>query len=362
MMIFFLILFYFRLFIPLISNAQLIHSNQEKQTCLLPYVTKPCINNGKDLSCTFSLNSSERNKTCDLSSVPLFFTTTHIELFLISKYYDQIILADYHTITKLILQLNATNRRYEYSHWFYVRILSIEMPVDSNEFMIIHEIRSLLVTHHVDKFNKQYWHLLVMPTKCGQCERTVFNTISNKTQPYLCPYNNRRSKGRMCGVEYACLNNNPCYFTGYRELVCQIDKLDWSMNFQTHDNTSQYETIFIDVLDHNSETEHTIQKNTFVAKNNYDNTIFVTKKLILIISVGILHISARFFDSVHDFQVRIEHSSCADGKFVMDIVDDTASFDNFEMIEYTASLKNVDIIDYTSAKTGGSECLLNKNQ
>ena len=350
MMILFLFLFYFHAFVPLILNSQSVQSNQKTQTCLLPFVTKPCINDGENLSCTFSLDSSERNKTCELSSVSLIFTTSHIELFVISKYYNQIISADNDHITKLILQPNGLNRTYEYNYWFYLRILSIAMRADLNEFVIIHEVRNLDVIRPDSQFNDHYWRLKILPTQCGSCHRTVINMNSITTTNYACPYANRYPRERICGFDYACLNNNPCYFTGYRQLVCQTDTLEWSTRFQRHNDILQYETIFIDVLDDNPNAIHRIQQSAFVANGNPNNSIFLTKHLVFVVKTGILHLSARFFRSPRDFQVRIEHGNCSNRQFVLDIYDDNES-----------SI-NVNMIDYTSGKTGGSECRLDKNE
>jgi hypothetical protein len=347
MIFFFLILSSFDLFIPLVSASLLKRSEQKNTTCLLPFVTKPCINDGQNLFCTLSLDSSERNNTCNLSSVSLIFTTSHFELFIIPQYYNQFILIDKYFITKLIFEPdNISNGTFEYLHWPMIRISSIEIPVDIHEFIIIHDM------HYVDitRTQNQYWHVQIWPTKHNECQRTVFQMYNITTKQYACPYHYERRTVDACGVTYACLDGIPCYLTGHRQLVCQIDVLRSSTKFQTFRNISQYEKIFVDLLYSNQDTLHTIELKTFMINQDSLEPMFITKLLVVIISSGIIQVSATFFSSYEDFHVRIEHNTCNDGQFILDILDDTepSTF--------------VDLFDYTTTKTGGIGCRLDKNE
>jgi len=342
----FLILFSFHLFVPFLSKK----SNQKNQTCLLPFVTKPCINDGQNLSCTFSLNSSERNKTCDLSSISLIFTTSHVELFIIPQYYNQFIPTDKHIITKLIIKPNIINRTYEYLHWPDLRILSIEIPINIHEFIIIHDKNNLDITRIRNHLNNEYWHLQIWPTKSGKCERTVLTMYNITTTLYNCPYHINYDKLDLCGSQYACLDYNPCYATGYRQLVCRVNIIRSKARFEARYDIPQYEIIFIDILYNSSSVLHEIDQETFIIDKNSSKPIFITKRLVVIISSGILHISSRLFNSPDDFQVRIQHGKCNEGRFLVDILNDTKP-------SVTANF-----IDYTSAKTGAIRCRLNINE
>jgi len=346
MIFFFLIIYSFHLLIPFLSKQY----NQKNQTCLLPFVTKPCINDGQNLSCTFSLDSSERNKTCDLSSISLIFTTFHVELFIIPQYYNQFIPTYKQIITKLIIEPNVTNRTYEYLHWPDLRILSIEIPIDIHEFIIIHDKNNLDITRIRNHLNNEYWHLKIWPTKSGKCESTVLTMYNITTTVYDCPYHVNYGNLYMCGSQYACLDNNPCYATGYRQIVCRSNMIRSKAKFEALYNIPQYETIFIDALYNSLSVFHQIDQETFIIDENSSKPVFITKRLVVIISTGILQISPSLFNNPNDFQVRIEHGKCNEGQFLLDILNDTEP-------SVTANF-----IDYTSATTGAVGCHLNINE
>jgi len=257
---------------------------------------------------------------------------------------------DKHIITKLIIEPNVTNRRYEYLHWPDLRILSIEIPIDIHEFVIIHDRNNLGITRNRNHLNNQYWHLQIWPSKSGKCESTIFTMYDVKTTRYDCPYYINYHRLDMCGFKYACLDYNPCYATGYRQLVCRINIIRSGVKFEALYNIPQYETIFIGVLHNSSSALHEIDQETFIIHKNFSKPVFITKRLVVIISAGILQISSRLFDSPDDFQVRIEHGQCNEGQFLVDMFNDTEPS------------VTVNFIDYTSTKTGAIGCRLNINE
>ncbi len=322
-------------------------SKRSDRTCLLPFVTKPCINDKQNLSCTFSLNSSERNKTCNLSSFALIFTTLHVELFIIPQYYDQIISINKHYITKLIIEPNISNHTFEYLHWSDIRILSIEIPTNIQKFVLIHDEKILDISRTRNYLNKQYWYLRIWPAKSGRCEKTVFTTDKFTTTLYSCPYFVDNYDIEVCGVSYACFDQKACYNTGYKRLVCRTDRIRPRIQFQGVSTIPQYDTIFISVYQKYGYTIHDIDQETFTNHNNSDKPLFVTKHLVVIINNGILQISPKLFDNPDDFQVRIEHGQCNLEKFQVDILNDTVP-----------SLTS-NFIDYTSNRIGAIGCRLN---
>ena len=342
MIIFFLILSFYNLFIPFVSASLSKSFDQKNKTCLLPFVTKPCIDDGQNLSCTFSLKSFERNKTCNLSSVSLIFTTSHIELFIIPQYYNQFILIDKYFITKLILKPDINNT-YEYLHWPKIRILSIEISIDIPEFRIIHDVHYVNIT----RTQNQYWHLQIWATKYDECQKTIFRMYNITTEQYPCPYYYHRQTVDVCGITYACLDGTPCYFTGYKQIVCEIEIFGPLTKFESFRNISQYETIFINLLRDHQDTLHVINRKVFIINEDPNKPIFITKRLVIIISSGIIQVSPELFNSYNDFQVRIEYKTCDRGQFVLDILD----FSNSSIF--------VDLFDYTAAASGGIGCRLN---
>lgn len=343
----FFIIIYFHLIVQFLSKP----SDRKKHTCLLPFVTKPCINDGQNLSCTFSLYSSERNKTCNLTSVSLVFTTLHIELFIIPQYYNQLIPTYKHIISKLIIQPNVLNHTYEYLHWPDLRILSIEIPVNVEKFVIIHDKNNLDITRIRNKLNqREYWHLQIWPTTSDKCERTVLTRYNITTMLYDCPYHISYDRSNLCGLQYACLDDNPCYATGYRRLVCRANIIHLKARFEALQTISHYETIFINILHNSSTVLHEIDQEAFIIDDNSNELAFITKRLVVVISTGILRISSKLFDNSKDFQVRIEHGPCDERQFLLDIQNDTKP-----------SLTH-NLVDYTTAKTGAIGCQINENE
>jgi hypothetical protein len=122
------------------------------------------------------------------------------------------------------------------------------------------------------------------------------------------------------------------------------------VKFEALYNIPQYETIFIGVLHNSSSALHEIDQETFIIHKNFSKPVFITKRLVVIISAGILQISSRLFDSPDDFQVSIEHGQCNEGQFLVDMFNDTEPS------------VTVNFIDYTSTKTGAIGCRLNINE
>jgi hypothetical protein len=277
----------------------------------------------------------------------LIFTTSDIELFVIPQYYNQIISIKENFISKLIIEPNITNYTFEYLHWSPIRILSIEIPIDIHEFILIHDENNLEITRTRNKFNKEYWYLLIWPSKSGLCEKTVFTVNNFTTTPYNCSYFGDYGM-EVCGVSYACLDHKVCYTAGYRRLVCQIDMIRSKSKFQPISTISQYDTIFISVYHKYSYVLNEVDQKIFLnPKNNSDQPLFVTKNLVVIITNGFLQVSSTLFDNPDDFRVRIEHGECSIEKFQVDILNDTVPSitDNF--------------IDYTSNRIGAIGCQLN---
>jgi hypothetical protein len=296
------------------------------------------------------LDSSERKHTCNLSSIALIFTTSHVELFIIPHYFNQLISINKHVITKLIIEPNITNRTFEYLHWSDIRILSLEIPTDIQEFRMIHDKNNLDISRTRNHLNKQYWHLQIWPTKSGKCENTVFNMYNVTTTHYECPYYINYAGLSICGTVYACLDHAPCYSTGYKQLVCRINIIRPGIEFEGLSNFPQYDTIFISVLHEGWSMLHEIDQETFIIDTNSSKPIFITKRLVVTIRAGILRISSKLFDNPDDFQVRIEHGRCTEGQFLVDIVNDTEPS------------VTIHFIDYTSTQTGAIGCRLNINE
>jgi hypothetical protein len=118
--------------------------------------------------------------------------------------------------------------------------------------------------------------------------------------------------------------------------------------FQPISTISQYDTIFISVYHKYSYVLNEVDQKIFLnPKNNSDQSLFVTKNLVVIITNGFLQVSSTLFDNPDNFRVRIEHGECSIEKFQVDILNDTVPSitDNF--------------IDYTSNRIGAIGCQLN---
>jgi len=289
----------------------------------------------------------ERRKTCDLSSVSLIFTTSHVELFVIPEYYNQLILANEHVINKLIIEPDIINQTFTYLHYSTIPILSIEIPIDMHKFEIIHETDNLQITRTL---NNQYWHLKMWPIKRSTCKLTTVSMYNFTTLRHSCPQYGNYVTFKVCGYTYVCLDDEPCYFTGYKQLVCQTSIFRPWMQFEMLPSTSEYETIFIKIRDYDLYAIHQIHQDTFIINTNSIEPIFITKRVVFIISTGILQISAKLFDYSDDFQVRIEHPRCTEKRFVLDILDDDKD------------IINVHLFDYTTTVNGGIGCHLNTTE
>lgn len=344
MLIFFWIISSFHLFLFVLSE-------KSNHTCLLPFVTKPCINDGKYLLCTFSLNSFERSLTCNFTSRSLIFTTSDIELFVIPQYYHQFLQTEKIVIEKLIIEPNLRNYTYEYLYWPDFRILSIEIPIDIGVFIIIHDKDILDISRIRNNLNeKEYWHLQIWPGKSGECERTVLTKYNITTTLYKCIYYNEYLGYELCGLRYACLGRYPCCNTGYRRIVCQVYTTYPEIKFTAFNNVSQYETIFINILPGSSSLLHTIEQKPFIIGYNNDKPKYITKRLIMIMSTGFLQMSSKLFDNSEIFQVRIEHDKCNKRQFMLYTID---------TIKYSL-MEN--FVDYTSSQTRAFGCWFNTNE
>ncbi|UJR38026.1 hypothetical protein I4U23_030708 [Adineta vaga] len=340
-----ILMFYF---ISLILFASISAQEQSSYTCLLAFVIEPCINDGQNLWCTFSLNSTERRNTCDLSSISLIFTTFHIELFIIPQYYHQLPLRKDIFITKLIIETDIVNDTYKYLHWLSIPVLSLELSKDIYKLEIIHEIDNIQVTSIVSSLNKSYWHLSLWPIKRNVCHRTNSNMDDNWTRKYDCPREDTPEKLRNCGHTYVCLDDYPCYFTGYKRLVCEINIFGLYSTFKMFDKITQYETIYIIISNIYLHILHQINHDSFVFDKQSAIPNYIAKQIIIVISVGVVQISTKLFNISNQLTFRIEHSSCENKQLILDIVgvDNNSFRDNLR--------------DYTTTLTGGIGCQLDE--
>ncbi|CAF0861317.1 unnamed protein product [Adineta ricciae] len=339
-------------FLVHISSLSLLISifaeEQTNQTCLLPFVTRPCINDGRNLRCTFSLDSFERRNTCDVLSARLIFTTYHVELFIIPQYYQQLTLSQENFIRKLIIEPTNLNGTYKYLHWLLIPVLSLEISTNTPNFEIIHEIDEITVTHSISALNKSYWHLNLWPIKRSVCYRTYLNSTNLRTNKYDCPLSDGY-RLLLCGQTYVCLAGHPCYYTGYHQLVCQINVLHSHMLFNTLDTSTQYETIYIDVSNMNPYTLHTIREDSFILNENSMMPKYIAKQIVIVIRAGTIQISAKLLGTSRQLQIRIEHDSCATKNVIIDILENED--DHFRN----------NFFDYKTTSTGANGCHLNEN-
>ena len=317
MIVFFLVLLSFSSFVALF--------NPKNETCLLPFVIKPCLTDRQILSCTFSLDSSERTRTCRLLAKNLIFTTFHLELFLIPTYYDLIFRYDQRIITKLIIEPNVSKCTFEYLHWTEIRILSIEFPADDYQFALIHQKNTLDINRTRNDFNQTYWHLQMMIGTCDACERTVFTLTNFTTMFYECPHMSYEPRRRICGDFYACFHDRICHATGYRRLVCLVNIIRPWMHFFELSTMSQYEVIFIGFLQSHPNSFHAINETAFARDRSTDGFLFQTKRLVVVIDKGILHLSSKLFNYPEYLQVGIEHGPCHADGFRVDILNEASN-------------------------------------
>lgn len=337
-----LLLFHLHFWRPIRSTSQ----SGNDQSCWLPYVTEPCQSVNRSLTCSFSWNSSERRNTCNLSSLSLIFSTADYELFLVRKYLHQILTTERQDIRKLILLPTGVNRTCTYSFWLSIFVWSIEIPIiSSNTVRIIHELDNLTSVQHRDQRNRSSWNVQISRDHRHTCQMTTFSSHQVESQPFICPFD--AAAMNRCGTDYACLQGEPCFYTGDRQLTCRIVVLMSDMVFLRQSDAVQYESILLDVKNEDVSALHVVQLETFF---NESRTNFVTKRLIIAISKGILQTTSAFFEYRSNFQVRIEHGTCDEGTFLLDIIDDSNR-------SVSASL-----VDYISGETGGLNCRLNGNE
>ncbi|CAF0853593.1 unnamed protein product [Adineta ricciae] len=318
------------------------------QTCLLPFVIRPCVNDGRNLWCTFSLDSFERRNTCDVLSVALIFTTFHVELFIIPQYYQQLALSKENFIKKLIIESTIINGTYKYLHWLLIPVLSLEISTNTPNFEIIHEIDDITITHSINALNKSYWHLNLWPIQRSVCYQTHLNSTNLRTNKYDCP-KPRVYHHLLCGYTYVCLNGHPCYYTGYQRLVCQIKVLHFQMRFNTLDNSTQYETIYIDVSNMHPYILHKVHEDSFILNKNSVMSKYIAKQIVIVIHAGIIQIFAKLLETSRQLQIRIEHDSCATKNVIIDILENE---DNY--------FQN-NLFDYKTTSTGAHGCHINEN-
>lgn len=326
------------IFLVILSFSKLILSESERSTCLLPFVIETCLIDGKNLSCTFSLNSFERNRTCLLKSMNLIFTTFHVELFLIPVYYHLIFSKHPWVISKLIIEPNITDDTFEYLHRVDIRIFAIEIPAENYQFALIHQRDSFEITQIRNHHNRTYWHLEFLPGRIDSCDRTVFTMTNYTTMHYKCPH---MFDEQFCGMFYACFDRTLCHATGYRRLFCLVQMIRPWMQFSELWNISQYEFIFLSLIEQNSEYFHEINREIFMNNQTSSNnqSRFKTKHLVVIINNGILHLTSNLFDDPEDFHVRIEHGQCHPKGFYLDIVNETfKAFEN-HFIQWKTGIK-----------------------
>ena len=316
------------------------------QSCWLPYVTEPCQSVNRSLICSFSWNSSERRKTCNRSSLSLIFSTTDYELFFVTKYLHQILTTEKQDIRKLILLPTGVNRTCTYSFWLNVFVWSIEIPtISSNTVRIIHDLVNLTSVQHRDQRNRSSWNVQISGDRWHTCQVTSVSSYQVESRPFICPFD--ASAVNRCGTAYACLQGEPCFHTGDRQLTCRIVALASNMVFLRQSDAIQYESILLDVTYEDVSALHVLELETFVDESR---TKFVTKRLIIAISKGILQTTSAFVEHRKDFQVRIEHGTCDEGTFLIDIIDDS-----------NRSVP-ISLVDYISGETGELKCRLNGNE
>ena len=317
------------IFFLILSFSSFIALESLNNTCVLPFVTQPCVIDGENLFCTFSLNSFERNRTCGLKSMNLIFTTFHVELFLIPDYYRLIFSRNQLVISKLIIEPNITNCTFEYFHKLDIQIFAIEIPMDNYQFVLIHQRNSFQITQTRTHLNRSYWHLEMVPGLCDICDRTIFTMNNHTTMQYKCPHVSDDMKEPFCGVFYACFHGTVCHATGYRRLFCLIHVIRPWMKFYELLNISQYEIIFISFIQQNPEYFYEINRDIFMNNQSSKMSRFKTKHLVVIVNKGILHLTSKLFDHPDDFHVRIEHGECKSKGFHLDFINNTSkSFSN----------------------------------
>lgn len=328
------------LFIVIILSLYFSPIFMQPQTCVLPFVVEPCTMNGTILSCTFSVNSSEREKTCPLSNVTLIFTTSTIELFLIPQYYNQIISVDRHVISTLIIEPRIIEEPFEYDHWTDVPIQSIEIPVDTYAFVITHTRNIFDITRIQKNSNKTYWHLQTRLSHNSECERTIFfnRTITKIRQ--VCPYLDPHCKLSLSGPDFT-HNKCPCYASGYQQTVCFIDSLSRITHSESYNSSTPYETVYINVYGTDRNVFHRIHLEKFQWDKVDHQTVYTTHRLVFLFNAGILQISPELFRQSGDLQIRIEHASCDQKTFRVDIINDTKPSIIDNLIEYPSNKHGV---------------------
>ena len=329
-----LLIYLLRSCLSITTPSQARQLSDEDQSCLLPYVTEPCRSISKQLFCSFSRNSSERKMTCNLSAHSWFFSTTDFELFLVKKYYERIISNDKYSINKLIFVPMAVNRTYTYSFLLNIHVSSIELPIGSNTFRIIHSLADFIPVRTEDESLRLAWNIKTSSEKQAACQLDVLSSENTTSHKFVCPFDD--ASVHRCGTVYACLQGQPCFYTGDEQLTCQIHILHSNMVFLSQADTVQYESILLDVLSDDPAVFHELRANAFA-----------TKRLIVVISKGILQTTSASFEHRH---VRVEHGNCDEGKFLLDIIDDENGS------------TPVDLIDYTSGQTGDLNCRLNQSE
>lgn len=301
---------------------------QCSSTCILPFVVKPCEFDGKNVLCEFSLNSRERKTDCSLQNVTFIFITFDIELFMIPQYFYLIISNLDFIISKLIIKTNLTNDILVYVLSTSIRIDAIEISTDIDRFEIYYYSNSLNITLIQNNLNKTYWHLQIKKIDNKYCKHTVL-TMANSTRTNSISSCDKYGTSRYNVILYddslyPRLDNQRCFASRYKNLVCFIKTIGIFSKFELSEDESQYETIYISVCNEHTYNVQIINKETFIRHDEYTNEIeFITKHAVIIFSAGTLQLSPEFFDGSESLQIRIEHSKCTDKQFHIDLINDT---------------------------------------
>lgn len=302
--------------------------------CHLPFVTEPCAYDTRYLRCTFALNSTERNKTCDLDQLSLIFSTFDIELFMIDAYHNQILRRE-HVIEKLILKSTSANVNLTYTLDFFITILFIEIPVSKNKVQLIHKADAIFVFHPTNTSKNQTWLIRLLPSRASTYNISTFHRNTFSTGSTFCDEIDDDTCPSQCGKMFSCLDDERCLFTGDNRLICATKNLKKELEFVAHRQSQPNMRIFLDVLETRANYTHKIKRTQLinVVKSKEKKKPSVINKLVIVMRGGIIEAKAALFNRT-DFSVQIEHSGCDGTNFLLFIDPSPEAIGRMNLINY----------------------------
>lgn len=342
---------FFSFFIFSFQKHQQLFKNEIEPSneCFLPFVTEPCSYDHHHLWRTFSINSTEIRRTCDLSSSLLIFTTLNIESFLIDGYFDQIIPRSENMIEKLIVDLKPITVDVKLTLKFPIWIRFIEIPLNNVTFSISYIKDSLFYSKRQNTTSGKSFLFGLLPSVRTVYHNMIIDNGTLHTSPLPSEFFKIRDELNLCGNDLACLNENPCLFVSPHRLLCDVYELNLELVFRPEFGVTKYETVFLNVYQKDPTVVHLLNRTSFITNSSVSPVTFAMNNLVIIMRAGNLTIGGIFFCSSDEIHVRIEHAGCNNDHFLI-------------IIDPDVQMKPIQLINYKSREKEEIRCFLDYNK